>query len=156
MPMCNKEVISMASLLSLIPKRERERFLTPDLFDRFFADTYPLSVFNEREEWIPAFDVTENEKEYIVTAELPGIETKDMDVTLSEGLLTVKGEKKQEHEEKHGNYHRVERRYGAFQRSFRIPGKVKAEKIDAKYKDGILRLTLPKAEESEIKKIAVK
>jgi len=146
----------MASLLSLIPKRERERFLTPDLFDPFFADTYPLSLFGEREEWTPAFDVTENEKEYIVTAELPGIEAKDLDVTLSEGLLTVKGEKKQEHEEKHGNYHRVERRYGAFQRSFRIPGKVKADKIDANYKDGVLKLTLPKTEEGETKKITVK
>jgi HSP20 family protein len=152
----NKEVNIMANLLSLIPKRERERFLAPDLFDRFFADTYPGSLFGEREEWTPAFDITENEKEYVVTAELPGIETKDLDVTLSEGLLTVKGEKKQEHEEKRGNYHRVERHYGAFQRTFRIPGKVKADKIDANYKDGVLRLTLPKAEESEAKKITVK
>jgi len=146
----------MASLMSLIPKRERERFFAPDVFDRFFADTYPMSLFGEKEEWIPAFDVNETDREYVVTAELPGIDTKNLEVTLSEGLLTVKGEKRQEHEEKHGNYHRVERRYGAFHRSFKIPGKVKADKIDANYKDGILRLTLPKSEESEIKKIAVK
>jgi HSP20 family protein len=144
----------MASLLNLIPRRDS--FLATDLFDRFFADTYPLPVLNEKNEWAPAFDIKENEKEFTVTAELPGIDTKDIDVTLSDGVLSVKGEKKQEHEEKHGDYHRIERRYGSFQRSFRIPGKVKTENIDANYKDGILRLTLPKAEESETKKIEVK
>jgi HSP20 family protein len=150
----NKEVSNMASLLNLIPKREN--FLTTDLFDRFFTDTYPLPVFNEKNEWVPAFDIKENEKEYVVIAELPGIDTKDLDVSLSDGVLTVKGEKRQEHEEKHGDYHRIERRYGSFQRSFRLPGKVKTDNIDANYKDGILKLTLPKTEESETKKIEVK
>lgn len=144
----------MASLLNLIPKREN--YLTADLFDRFFADTYPLPVLNEKNEWVPAFDIKENEKEYVVIAELPGIDTKDLDVTLSDGVLTVKGEKRQEHEEKRGDYHRIERRYGSFQRNFRLPGKVKTDAIDANYKDGILRLILPKTEESETKKIEVK
>ncbi|MBN1627941.1 MAG: Hsp20/alpha crystallin family protein [Deltaproteobacteria bacterium] len=144
----------MASLLSLIPKREY--YPSADIFDRFFDDFYPLSVFREGDEWVPAFDINENEKEYVVTAELPGMEAKDIDVTLSDGILSVKGEKKREHEEKGENYHRIERSYGSFNRSFSIPGKVKMDSVDANYKDGILRLILPKTEEGESKKIEVK
>jgi len=144
----------MASLLSLIPKREN--FLTTEVFDRFFDDFNPISMFKEKDEWLPAFDISENDKEYVVTAELPGMEVQDIDVTLSDGILTVKGEKKQEHEDKSEDYHRIERRYGSFHRSFRIPGKIKTEGVGANYKDGILRLTLPKTEESETKKIEVK
>lgn len=144
----------MANLLNLIPKSEN--LFSTDVFDRFFDDFYPLSTREEKDEWLPAFDVSENEKEYLVTAELPGMEVKDIDVTLSEGILTVKGEKKQEHEEKGKDYHRIERRYGSFHRSFSIPGKIKTEGVDANYKDGILRLTLPKTEESETKRIEVK
>jgi HSP20 family protein len=92
----------------------------------------------------------------VVTAEIPGIDAKDLDVTLSDGILTVKGEKKQEKEDKGENYHRVERSYGSFHRSFRIPEKVESEKVDASYKDGVLKLTLLKAETSEPKKIEVK
>lgn len=144
----------MASLLSLIPKREY--FPSTDVFDRLFDDFYPLSILKEKDEWLPAFDINENEKEYVVTAELPGMEVKDIDVTLSDGILTVKGEKKKEHEDKGENYHRIERSYGSFHRSFSIPGKVKTDSVDANYKDGVLRLTLPKTEESESKKIEVK
>ena len=145
----------MTRILDLIPRTNT--FLpSSDLFDRFFEDWNLPSVFSEEKSWVPAFDITENDNEYVVTAELPGIDPKDLDVTLSEGILTVKGEKKQEKEEKEKGYHRVERRFGSFQRSFRIPGKVEANKVDANYKDGILKLTLPKAEGSETKKIEVK
>lgn len=144
----------MASLLNLIPKREN--ILTTDVFDRFFNDFYPLSMLKEKDELNPAFDIVENEKEYVVSAELPGMEVKDIDVTLSDGILTVKGEKRQEHEDKGEDYHRIERRYGSFHRSFRMPGKIKMDGVDANYKDGILSLTLPKTEESETKKIEVK
>jgi len=144
----------MASLLNLIPKREG--FLQTDVFDRLLNDFYPLSILREKDELIPAFDIVENEKEFIVSAELPGMEVKDIDVTLSDGVLTVKGEKKQEHEEKGEDYHRIERRYGSFHRSFSIPGKIKTDGVDANYKDGILKLTLSKTEESETKKIEVK
>jgi len=92
----------------------------------------------------------------LISAELPGIDIKDVDITLSDGLLTVKGEKKHEKEDKGEDYHRIERRYGSFNRSFRIPGKVDTDKVDANYKNGILKLTLPKAEESKTKKIEVK
>jgi len=144
----------MASLLSIIPKREYVP--SYEVFDRLFDDFYPLSIFKEKDEWLPAFDIKENEKEYVVTAELPGMEAKDIDVTLSDGILTVKGEKKKEHEDKGENYHRIERSYGSFHRSFRIPGKIKTDSVDANYKDGILKLTLQKTEESGSKKIEVK
>ncbi len=145
----------MSRLLSLIPSGG-SYLPTRDLFDRFFDDWSLPTLFTEEDKWIPAFDITENEKEYIVTAELPGMDAKDVDVTLSEGILSVKGEKKHEKEDKGENFHRIERRYGSFHRSFRIPGKVKSDKVDASYKDGILKLTLPKEEGSETKKIEVK
>jgi len=91
----------------------------------------------------------------LITAELPGMDMKDIDITFTEGLLTVKGEKKQEKEDKDKDYHRIERYYGSFHRSFRVPEKVETNKIEASYKDGILKLILPKAEESRAKKIKV-
>jgi len=144
----------MNSLFSLIPGTG----LAPNrkLFDRFFDDWGLETIFGEDKEWVPAFDIAENEKDYTVTAELPGIDIKDVDITLSEGILTVKGEKKQEKEEKSEGYHRIERRFGSFNRSFRIPGKVEADKIDASYKDGVLKVVLPKAEGTETKKIEIK
>ncbi|MBW1855536.1 MAG: Hsp20/alpha crystallin family protein [Deltaproteobacteria bacterium] len=142
-------------MLNLIP---RTGVFTPrrDLFDSFFEDWNAPSLFSEEKTWMPAFDIAENEKEYIVTAEMPGIVSKDLDVTYTDGILSIKGEKKQETEEKEKDYHRVERRFGTFNRSFRIPGKVKTDKVDANFKDGILTLTLPKSEEDQVKKIEVK
>ena len=145
----------MARLLSLIP-RTRTFMPSRNTFDRFFEDWDFPTLFDEEDAWVPAFDITENEKEFVVTAELPGVDPKNVDVTLTEDVLSVKGEKKHEKEDKGEDFHRIERRYGSFHRSFRIPGKVKADKIDANYKDGILRLVLPKAEESGTKKIEIK
>ena len=145
----------MTRLLNLVPRTSS--FLpSRDIFDHFFDDWSVPSLFGEDKTWMPAFDITENEKEYIVTAELPGIDPKEIDVTLTDGILSVKGEKKEEKEDKEKDYHRVERRYGSFHRSFRIPGEVKSDKVDANFKDGVLRLTLPKAEEAKPKKIEVK
>ena len=144
----------MSRLLSLIP-RSSSYFPSRDLFDRFFDDWDMPTLFSEGNSWVPAFDISENDKEYIVSAELPGIDMKDVEITLSEGVLSIKGEKKHEEEDKGKDYHRIERRYGSFHRSFRIPGRVKSDKVDASYKDGILKILLPKAEESETKKIKV-
>jgi HSP20 family protein len=144
----------MTSMLNLVPRTFS--FLPErDIFDRFFEDWAPELLDKERN-WIPAFDIAENDKEYTLTAEMPGIEAKDLDITISDGILTVKGEKKREKEDKGENYHRVERSYGSFQRSFHIPEKVKTEKVDASFKDGILKLILEKDEKSETKKITVK
>lgn len=92
----------------------------------------------------------------MIAGEIPGIDVKDLKVTLTDGIVTIKGEKKKEQEEKEENYHRVERHYGSFERSFRLPDGIKTKELDAQYKDGILKLTLPKAEVSEVKKIEVK
>ena len=144
----------MNRLLSLIPGRS----YTPsrNLFDRFFDDWDLPSVFSGEDEWIPAFDISENDKEYVVSAELPGLDIKDVDITISDGILSVKGEKKHETEDKGENFHRIERHYGSFNRSFRIPGRVESDKVDASYKDGILKVLLPKAEGTETKKIDIK
>jgi HSP20 family protein len=145
-------------MLQLIPSRRNFLSLIPelDLFDRFFDDLPLPSLLSEEKVLSPAFDISETEKEYVITGEIPGTDVKDLDVTLLDGLLTVKGEKKQEKEDKDENYHRVERHYGSFGRSFRIPEKVKADKLEATYEDGILKLTIPKSEASEVKKIEVK
>ena len=148
----------MTRMLQLIPSRRNFLSLIPelDLFDRFFDD-HPLhSLLGEEKVLSPAFDISETEKEYVITGEIPGIDVKKLDVTLLDSILTVKGEKKQEKEEKDEDYHRVERHYGSFERSFRIPEKVKADKLEATYKDGILKIFLPKSEASEVKKIEVK
>jgi HSP20 family protein len=144
----------MTRLLNLIP-RTASLLPASDRLESFF-DNWNLPVlFDEDTTWIPAFDIAEKEEEYLITAELPGMDMKDIDITFTDGLLTVKGEKKQEKEDKGKDYHRIERRYGSFQRSFRVPEKVDTNKIEASYKDGILKLVLPKAEESRAKKIKV-
>jgi len=127
-----------------------------DVFDRFFEGSMDPSYLSDEKMFIPAFDITESEKEYKVVAELPGMDEKDLDVTLTDGILTVKGEKKQETEDKGETYHRIERRYGSFQRNFRIPDHVVVDEIEATYKDGVLKLTIPKSEEIGMKKIEIK
>ncbi|HET6272190.1 MAG TPA: Hsp20/alpha crystallin family protein [Bacteroidota bacterium] len=106
--------------------------------------------------WTPAVDVAEHENQYVVKVELPGVTKDDVKITMQENVLTIRGEKKQETETKDSNFHRVERSYGSFQRSFSLPTHVKNEKIEASYKDGILTVTLPKAEEAKPKQIEVK
>ncbi len=150
-----KEVTKMTRMLDIIPMTGS---LLPGggFFESFFEDLNLAPIFGERQKWVPAFDITENDKEYLVTAELPGINVKDLEVTLSDNILSIKGEKKHENEDKGADYHRVERSYGSFHRSFHIPEKIFMDKIDAAYKDGILKLTLPKAESAKAKKIDVK
>jgi len=106
----------------------------------------------------PAVDVAEKDGVYEITAELPGMEEKDIDVSVASGMLTIKGEKKEEKEENRKDYHLSERRYGAFERSFGIPDGVDADKIAASFKKGVLTITLPKTPEAkkQEKKIAVK
>lgn len=96
----------------------------------------------------PAVDFVERDKEYVVTAELPGLDDSDIEVKLANDVLTIKGEKKEEKEEEKGDYHVSERRYGAFQRTLRLPDDVDQEKIDAKFAKGVLTVTLPKSEEA--------
>jgi HSP20 family protein len=109
---------------------------------------------------MPAVDVIDKEKEVQVRAELPGMGEKDIDVRLSDDTLTIRGEKKEEREEREegGNYYVSERRYGSFQRSFRIPEGIDRDKVDASFQKGVLTITLPKTPEAQqkAKKIEVK
>ena len=106
----------------------------------------------------PAVDIVEHDKSYQVTAELPGMEEKDIDVKFADGVLTIKGEKKEESEEKQKDYYRSERRFGAFQRSFGVPDGVEPDKIEATVKNGVLTVILPKSDEAQKheKKIEIK
>lgn len=125
------------------------------MFDHFFQDSFeegPLAGGN----WNPAADLVEKEGEYVAKVELPGVSKDDVKITLEDNLLTIRGEKKNEKETKESNYHRVERSYGSFQRSFSLPTAVKPDKVDAQYKDGILTVTLPKAEDAKRKQIEVR
>ena len=126
------------------------------MLDRFF-DGFSVPYFSRVErEWIPDFDISENDEAFVIRAEVPGMGKEDIDVTLTDGLLTVKGEKKYEEEKDDERYHCRESRYGSFSRSFRMPGEIEADKINASYKDGVLNLTIPKAEKEEPKKIEIK
>ena len=112
--------------------------------------------FGEETEFAPAFDVSETEKELIVKAEVPGIDKKDININLSDGLLTITGEKKLEKKEEGENYHCFERRFGKFSRTMQLHTEVETDKVDAVYKDGVLTITLPKSETVEPKKIEIK
>jgi HSP20 family protein len=142
----------MATILDLVPVSFRS--LWP-LSERFFGDwEYPLDNAGDYESWVPASDIAETPKEYILTMELPGIDMKKIDVTFNDGILSIRGEKVKDSRE--GECcHCAERYSGSFERSFRISNGVEKEKIDASYKDGILTVTLPKTEESGVKKILV-
>jgi len=105
--------------------------------------------------WLPAVDVYENEQALIFKAELPGFSKDDVHVELKDNVLTLKGERKREVEVKEEQYHRMERSHGTFQRSFALPIGVEAEKAEATFKDGVLELTLPKAEVAKPKRIGI-
>ena len=107
-------------------------------------------------EWSPLVDIAEDEKEYSIKVELPGVDKKDVSVRVESGVLYIAGERRQENEVKDRKLHRVERYYGNFERSFRIPQDANAAQIDAAYKDGVLTVSLAKAEEAKPKQIDIK
>ena len=106
--------------------------------------------------WTPSVDIEETQEEYVIKAELPGLKKEHVNVTLNNGVLTLSGERKQEKEEKNRRYHRVESSYGSFSRSFSLPGGVDSNRIDAQFKDGILRVRVAKSEAAKPKQIEVK
>jgi HSP20 family protein len=124
------------------------------IWSRFFGEQGPLVPW--RGEWAPSLDVSETKNSIIVKAELPGMDAKDLDISLTDDVLTVKGEKKQEKEEEDENYHRIERSYGSFSRSVRLPSEVQSDKIEANYKNGILKIALPKSEKAKSKEVKIK
>ena len=107
-------------------------------------------------EWSPLVDISEDDKEYIVKAEIPEMKKEDIKINVHDDVLTVSGERKYEKEEKGKKYHRVERAYGSFMRSFALPENADGSKISAEYKDGVLKVHLPKSEQAKKKAIEVK
>lgn len=107
--------------------------------------------------WSPTVDIEENDSQYLIRADVPGVDKKDIDVRLENGMLSISGEKKIEKETGKGTkHHRTERYSGSFSRSFTLPTAIKADDIDASYKDGVLSLKIPKAEEAKAKAIDIK
>ena len=127
--------------------------------NRFFA---PRGNGNGHEEalklmqWSPAVDVSETDKEFLIKAELPEVKKEDVKVSIDEGVITISGERKQEKEEKNKKFHRIERQYGSFERSFTLPDDVDATKVAAEYKDGMLNIRLPRTEKPKPKATEVK
>ncbi|MEK7268904.1 MAG: Hsp20/alpha crystallin family protein [Nitrospirota bacterium] len=107
-------------------------------------------------EWAPLVDITEDDKEYLIKAELPEVKKEDVKLTAHDDVLTITGERKYEKEEKGKKYHRVERAYGSFERSFTLPEDADEGKIAAEFKDGVLKVHLPKSEKAKPKSIEVK
>jgi HSP20 family protein len=129
------------------------------LFDRFFRDPWGTSMLESvpaRFGWGPRIDLAESEDAVIVTAEMPGVDPKEVDLNVTGNLLTIRGQKKQEKEEKGRNYHYVERHYGAFQRAIQLPSSVNPDKVDAAFKNGILTVTLAKRADAKPKRITVR
>lgn len=107
-------------------------------------------------EWSPLVDITEDEKEYLIKAELPEVKREDVKLTVQDNVLAISGERRYEKEEKNKKYHRVERAYGNFLRSFTLPEDADGSKVSAEYKDGVLKVHLPKSEKATPKSIEVK
>jgi HSP20 family protein len=130
-------------------RKQRDR-----LWNQFLGETsFPESVSRG---WRPSVDISETEDQLLIKAELPGLDAKDVSVSLSGDLLTIKGKKKQEKEKKDEHFHSSERYYGSFQRSFRLPVNIKTDEVDATFKKGILQIALRKTKESRKKDIEIK
>jgi HSP20 family protein len=106
--------------------------------------------------WAPALDISERKDAYLVTVELPGVEADDLDITMEDGLLTIQGERQFAHDSSEQQFHRVERRYGAFRRSITLPAQVQAEQIEASFDNGVLQILVPKMEEAKPRRIQVR
>lgn len=146
--------------MRLVPYRKSE---TPSrvfpevsrIFEDFFNDLPWMASMPRSEGWIPAVDILEKDGNLILRTELPGVNEKDIDVKLEGNILTLKGERKLDSEEKKHNYHRVESFYGSFTRSFTLPDTVDTDKIKADYKNGILTVSIPQRPEVRPREIPV-
>jgi HSP20 family protein len=156
-PTLERNIKTQQTLTRWEPLREMEEFQNrlSTLFGR------PSRRGNGREEitlpdWTPLADITEDEREYLIKAELPEVRKEDVKVTVENGVLTISGERKFEKEEKKRKYHRVERGYGTFMRSFALPDDADFSKVNAEFKNGVLTVHVPKSEQAKPKQIEVK
>lgn len=139
-----------------------------NLLDKFQDELNRLGMFDQlnRENgdnsnvvtshWRPAVDIREESNRFVITADIPGVDPKDIEITMDQGVLTIKGERSSDKEESHEGYHRVERVRGTFYRRFSLPDSADAEHIEAKGKNGVLEIVLPKLEKGQPKRITVK
>ena len=146
--------------MSIIPWKPVDELTTmrqdlDSLWDRFFPEK-PFTEGYLTHEWLPSIDLTETKDNLLVKAELPGLEAKDVEVSLTDDILTIKGEKKEEKEEKNEHHFFVERYTGTFERRIKLPTLVKTNAIDAKFDRGVLTISLPKSEEGKKKAIKIK
>ena len=147
----------MPALMRWDPFRELEDM--SDRLNRMFAR--PAVRTNGKEtltvaDWSPTVDISETDGEYLIKAELPEVKKDDVKVTLEDGILTIHGERRREKDEKTTKYHRVERSYGSFVRSFSLPDQVDENGVKAEYRDGMLNLRIPKSEKAKPRAIEVK
>lgn len=147
----------MTTLMRWDPFRELEDM--SDRLNRMFAR--PVVRTNGKEtltvaDWSPTVDISETDGEYLIKAELPEVKKDDVKVTLEDGILTIQGERRREKDEKTTKYHRVERSYGSFVRSFSLPDQVDENGVKAEYRDGMLNLRIPKSEKAKPRAIEVK
>ncbi|MEA1947284.1 MAG: Hsp20/alpha crystallin family protein [Thermodesulfobacteriota bacterium] len=125
------------------------------MFDNFISPTVRSDEALSVRGWNPVVDIYENEENIVITAELPGVDKKDMTVDVKGRVLTLKGERSTDNEVKEDKYYRQERCYGKFERCFTLPVEIDPEKIKADYKDGVLKIDIPKAEESKPKQVTI-
>ena len=147
----------MTALMRWDPFRELEEM--SDRLNRMV--TRPATRTNGKEaltvaDWMPTVDISETDGEYLIKAELPEVKKDDVKVTLEDGILTIQGERRREKDEKTTKYHRIERSYGSFARSFSLPDQVDENGVKAEYKDGMLNLRVPKSEKAKPRAIEVK
>jgi HSP20 family protein len=146
--------------MNLVPfrRRQADRAITrfedafAGLIDRFFEPDW----LGLNRDWAPPVDVTESDDAIVVKAELPGMKTEDIELSVQGNMLTISGQKREEFEDKRDSFHRVERRYGSFRRDIPLPAEVTGDKVEATYRDGVLTVTMPKAEQAKSKRIQVK
>ena len=129
--------------------------------ERLFDDVLGRGLWRSSEDrrlrgnWVPAINILEKENAVLITADLPGLTAEDVEVTVDQGSLTIRGERKLNETEEGETYHRVERLYGSFERSFRLPSTIDSSKIEARFRNGEMVLTLPKKEESKPRNVKI-
>ena len=130
--------------------------------ERLFNEMAERGLWRTSEErplrgsWVPAINILERQDSMVITADLPGLKAEDVEVTVDEGTLSIRGERKLEEVSEGESYHRVERLYGVFERTFTLPNSVDVEKIEARFSNGEMTLTLPKREESKPRSVKIK
>ena len=148
MKMLNNKGDKTMTLVKFEPLKDLELFRGN--IRRFFDD-FPIPSFDFNSDFHPRMDISEDEKHVYIEAEIPGVEKKDLKISVQDNVLTISGEKKKEEEKKGKNYYRSERVYGSFTRSMTLPEDVNVEKVDAKFEEGILKITLEKLEQKPVK-----